>query len=68
MAWNGDPHLVSSLDQAVSLFEDISTALSGVGCHWKEVALVYLYLADMASYGEINGVYSQYFPVNPPAR
>ena len=68
LAWNGDPCILSALDQARLMFEDIGMSLLQMNCDWKDVVLVYLYLRDMASYKEINEVYSMYFLVDPPAR
>jgi 2-iminobutanoate/2-iminopropanoate deaminase len=33
-----------------------------------DVVQATVYLADIADYGEMNQVYAQYFPANPPAR
>ncbi len=71
-AWllrEGDPTLLSVMDQARSLFEILGADLIELGCHWSDVVLVYLYLADMSTYRDINeDIYSCHFPVNPPAR
>jgi 2-iminobutanoate/2-iminopropanoate deaminase len=35
---------------------------------FADVVQATVYLADIADYGEMNQVYAQYFPANPPAR
>ncbi|XP_062580871.1 uncharacterized protein LOC134242764 [Saccostrea cucullata] len=38
------------------------------GCGMSCVAMVHLYVQDMAMFGEVNSVYKTYFGINPPAR
>lgn len=68
LAWDGDRELVSIPDQTVQLFSELEVQLSRHGFRWSHVALVYLYLSRMADYPSVNGVYSRYFPSQPPAR
>ena len=68
VTWDGDRSLDSVSDQSKQLFSRLETRLAGHGFCWSHVALVYLYLSDMANYPSVNAVYSSYFPSQPPAR
>lgn len=48
--------------------ENLKTALEAAGSSLEKVLKVTVYAANAAYYSTINGVYSRYFPENPPAR
>jgi len=48
--------------------ENIKAALEKYGSSLDEVVKCTVFLADIAEWGDMNGVYRTYFPVNPPAR
>lgn len=55
--------------QATKLvLENIKLVLAEAGLDLSAVVKATVFLRDMAYYQEVNEVYSQYFPVNPPAR
>ncbi|MGH0029764.1 MAG: RidA family protein [Myxococcota bacterium] len=48
--------------------ENLRAILQGAGAELSDVAKVSVYLTDMADFGEMNRVYSEFFPDDPPAR
>ncbi len=55
-------------EQATDLFQRFGTRLRGSGCGWSDVVLIYLWLSDMSHYAQVNKLFLQHFPLNPPAR
>ena len=68
LSWDGDGELSSVSEQTRQLFSQLEAQLTAHGYTWSQVALVYLYLCDMSDYPTVNGIYSTYFPSQPPAR
>ena len=54
--------------QTRQTLENIRTALQTAGATMKDVAECTVFLVDMADYAAMNGVYLEFFPVDPPAR
>ena len=50
------------------IFDNIQTILAEAGCGMKDVVRVGVYLADLKDFAEMNKIYANYFPENPPAR
>jgi 2-iminobutanoate/2-iminopropanoate deaminase len=48
--------------------ENIRTILRGAGADLADVVKVNVFVTDMARFGEMNEVYLEYFPSEPPAR
>lgn len=68
MVWNGDPLKLTIQDQTQDLFDKIGSKLCELGHGWSDVVFIYLSLANMASYKEVNDIYSSFFAVSPPGR
>ena len=51
-----------------NVLEAFRALLTEQGLSFSDVVQATVYLADIADYGEMNQVYAQYFPANPPAR
>ena len=49
------------LEQFRGLFEEL-------GLGFEDVVQATVYLSDIGTFGEMNGVYVEYFPTEPPAR
>lgn len=54
--------------QTRQTLENIRTALQAVGSTMDRVSECTVFLMDMGDYAEMNGVYTTFFPSNPPAR
>jgi 2-iminobutanoate/2-iminopropanoate deaminase len=54
--------------QTVQALRNIETILAACGCGLSDVAKVNVYLSDMATFGEMNDVYTGVFGADPPAR
>lgn len=48
--------------------DNIKTVLEGAGSGLEHVVKTTVYLSDMNNFAEMNGIYKEYFPGNPPAR
>ena len=51
-----------------NVFEAFRTLLAELGLDFGDVVQGTVYLADISAYGEMNRVYGEYFPADPPAR
>jgi 2-iminobutanoate/2-iminopropanoate deaminase len=51
-----------------NVLEAFRALLAEQGLSLADVVQATVYLADIADYGEMNRVYAQFFPTNPPAR
>ncbi len=51
-----------------NVLESFRALLAEQGLSFADVAQATVYLADIADYDEMNRVYAQYFPTDPPAR
>jgi len=48
--------------------DNIRAVLEGAGTNLEHVVKTNVYLSDMNDFGEMNGIYKEYFSQNPPAR
>jgi 2-iminobutanoate/2-iminopropanoate deaminase len=51
-----------------NILEQFRELLSELGLSLRDVVQATVYLADIADYDEMNRVYAEYFPSDPPAR
>lgn len=51
-----------------NIMEAFKTLLAELGMDFGDVVQGTVYLADIDDYGEMNAVYGEYFPTDPPAR
>lgn len=54
--------------QTRRVLENIGIVLEGVGLGFGDVVKTTIFLADMATYPQVNAVYAEYFPRDAPAR
>ena len=54
--------------QARQAFENLKIVLTAAGSGMQQVAKTTVWLCDAANFDTLNRLYSEYFPVNPPAR
>jgi 2-iminobutanoate/2-iminopropanoate deaminase len=54
--------------QTVQVMENLKAVLAAAGLSLKDVVKTTVFLADMADFAEMNRVYGEFFPKNPPAR
>lgn len=54
--------------QARQAFENIKIVLTAAGSSMEQVAKTTVWLSDAANFDVLNKLYTEYFPVNPPAR
>jgi len=59
---------LTAADQCLQTIDNIKAVLEASGAGLVDVVKVTLYLVDMAEFGEVNRVYSEYFESDPPAR
>ena len=55
-------------DQVRQCLQNISSVIEAAGLTMEHVVYVQVYLQEMNQYGELNKVFADYFPKNPPAR
>jgi 2-iminobutanoate/2-iminopropanoate deaminase len=55
-------------EQTRQVLENIKAVLEAAGYTLNDVAMTFVFLADMSMFPEFNEVYAQYFKENPPAR
>jgi reactive intermediate/imine deaminase len=55
-------------DQVRQSLQNIKSVVEAAGLTMDHVVYVQVYLQDMNHYGELNKVFADYFPKNPPAR
>src|SRR5438445_967559 len=55
-------------DQVRQSFQNIKSVVEAAGLTMDHVVYVQVYLQDVNQYGELNKVFADYFPKNPPAR
>src|SRR3974377_16107 len=54
--------------QTVQVLENLKTILEATDLGLKDVVKTTVFLADMADFAEMNRVYGEFFPSEPPAR
>jgi 2-iminobutanoate/2-iminopropanoate deaminase len=50
------------------IFSNIEAVLKAAGADFSNVAKTTVFLKDMGKFAEMNGIYAEYFPTEPPAR
>jgi 2-iminobutanoate/2-iminopropanoate deaminase len=55
-------------EQTEQALRNLAAVLRGAGLTLDDVVKTTVYLADMAEFGTMNGVYGRHFPASPPAR
>jgi 2-iminobutanoate/2-iminopropanoate deaminase len=54
--------------QARRVFENLRAVLAAAGCGFGDVVKATVYLADMADFAALNGIYAEAFGTHRPAR
>ena len=54
--------------QAERALRNLAAVLDAGGCSWGDVLRTTIYLANIADFGTVNGVYARFMPDPPPAR
>lgn len=54
--------------QTVQVMENLKAILQAAGLSLENVVKTTIFLADMADFAEVNRVYGEFFPQEPPAR
>jgi 2-iminobutanoate/2-iminopropanoate deaminase len=54
--------------QADRALRNLAAVLDAAGCSWGDVVKTTIYLAAIADFGAVNGVYARFMPDPPPAR
>lgn len=68
LAFDGSRDISAASEQTSRLFDEMGACLLDGGHDWRDAALVYLYLSNMADYPVVNSVYKEFFYKDPPAR
>ena len=71
LALDSEGKLVGAGDvkaQTRHVLETIKSVLEAAGGSLKDVTFNHIFLTDMIGYADMNEVYREYFPTNPPAR
>lgn len=55
-------------EQTAQALKNLQAILQAAGTDLSHVVKTSVFLADMATFGEMNGVYATFFPDTPPAR
>lgn len=50
------------------MLENVGRLLRAVGLDHRDVVKATVYLRDFSEFGQMNGVYREYFPTEPPTR
>ncbi len=54
--------------QMKQVMKNLGEVLKASGSEWEKVLKCTIYLADMDDFAAVNDMYSEFFPVEPPAR
>jgi 2-iminobutanoate/2-iminopropanoate deaminase len=54
--------------QTKRVLENLAAVLRAYGLTMEQVVKTTVFMTDLANFGEMNTVYAQYFPSDPPAR
>ncbi len=55
-------------EQTLQVLKNVGAILEAAGYNYSDVVKTTCLLADMNDFAEMNEVYAQFFPANPPAR
>lgn len=64
----GDLVLDSFAAQVRQIFKNIEAVLKAAGADFSHIVKATVFLKDMGQFAEMNGIYAEYFPNDPPAR
>jgi len=65
---SGEIVLSDMQSQTRLVLDNMKVTLNLAGCSMDDVVKTTIYITDMCKFGEVNEVYKEYFPRNPPAR
>ena len=71
VAWGSDGNIVGVGDieaQTRQTLSNVEAVLREGGATWNDVLKCNVYLKDMSDFQKMNGIFSEIFPDNPPAR
>ena len=54
--------------QVRQIFSNIGAVLQAVGANFSSVVKATVFLKDIEKFAEMNGIYAEFFPEDPPAR
>lgn len=54
--------------QTERVLDNLKAVLEAAGASLETVVKTTIFVADMADFGVVNGIYARYFPTNAPAR
>jgi len=54
--------------QAKMVMENLKNIIESAGSNMGKVVKCTILLSDMANFAEVNAIYGEYFPTDPPAR
>ena len=54
--------------QVRQVFENIGAVLKAAGADFTNVVKTTVFLKNMDNFAEMNGIYAEFFPLDPPAR
>ena len=55
-------------EQTHQMFSNIRAVLQAAGLDFSNVVKTTVFMTDLSQFVTFNGIYAEYFPVNPPAR
>ncbi|MGQ9486298.1 MAG: RidA family protein [Armatimonadota bacterium] len=58
----------TAAEQARQVLSNLRAVLQAVGASLDNVVKTTIFLTDLGQFGEVNAVYTEFFPQNPPAR
>ena len=64
----GELVLESFAAQVRQIFKNIEAVLKAAGADFSQVVKATVFLKDISQFAEMNGIYAEYFPNDPPAR
>ena len=71
LSMDGNGNIVGLKDikkQTRQVIETIKSVVETAGGSLSDIAFNQIFLADLSDYADMNEVYAEYFPNNPPAR
>ena len=58
----------SAGEQTRLVLENLGAVLAAAGCGFSDVVKTTIFLTDLGTFAEVNAVYAEFFPKEPPAR
>lgn len=58
----------TAAEQARQVLNNLRAVLQSAGASLDNVVKTTIFLTDLGQFGEVNAVYAEFFPQNPPAR